>query len=56
MQVPSDDESEVQTLLSSLRKLLEKKKSVKSIKKTLASVLDKMQSIVKPIDTPTHVQ
>ena len=55
-QVPSDDESKAQTLLSSLSKLLEKKKYVKTMEKTLAFVLDKMQSIITPVDTPTDVQ
>ena len=55
VQVPSDDECEAQTLLSSLSKFLEKK-SVKAIEKTLVLFLDKMQSIIRPIDTPTNVQ
>ena len=42
IKVPSDDESKAQTLLSSLSKLLEKKTSLKTIEKTLASILDKM--------------
>ena len=41
-QVPLDDELEAYKFLSSLSKLLEKKKSVKTMEKTLASVLDKM--------------
>ena len=35
---------------------MEKKKSVKSIEKTLSSILDKLQGIIRPIDTPSNVQ
>ena len=35
---------------------MEEKKLVKSVEKTLTSVLDRLQGIIRPIDTPTDVQ
>ena len=56
MTIPSDDEAEAQNLISSLRKLFEKKKSIKSLEKTLTTILDRIEKIVRPIDTPSDVQ
>ena len=47
----SDDYAEAQNLISSLSKLFEKKKSIKSIEKTLTSVLDRLEKIVSFVDT-----
>ena len=56
VQVQFDEKIEAQNLISSLRKLLEKNNSIKSIENTLSSVLDKTQGIIRPVDTPTDVQ
>ena len=52
----SNEEDEAKNLISSLRKLIEKNKSVKSLEKTLTIVLDKMEQVVSPVDTPTNIQ
>ena len=52
----SDEEDEAKNLISSLRKLLERNKSVKSLEKTLTIVLDKMEKAVSPIDTLADIQ
>ena len=52
----SDEEDEVRNLISSLSKFLEKKKSIKSIEKTLTTILDKMEKIVSPVDTSIDIQ
>ena len=54
--VPSNDEVEAQNLLSSLSKLFEKKKSIKSMEKTLTIVLYKLEKLVKPVEKPTSIQ
>lgn len=54
--VQLDEEDEAQNITSSLSKFLEKKKSVKSIEKTLTLVLDRMEKIVSPIDTLVDIQ
>ena len=52
----SDDEVEVLNLISSLSKLFEKKKSVKSFKNTLTSVLERLQKIVSSVDTTIDIE
>ena len=52
----NDDDDEAQSLLSSLRKFIEKKKLVKSIEKTLTSVLNRIEKVVSPVDTPVDIQ
>ena len=51
-----DDEVEAQNLISSLSKLFEKKKLVKSIEKTLISILDRLEKIVSFVDTSIDIQ
>ena len=48
--VQSNDDVEVQNLISSLSKLYEKQKSVKSLEKTLTSILDRLAKIVSFVD------
>ena len=52
----SNEEDEANNLISSLRKLLEKRKLVNSLEKTLTTILDKMQKVVITIDTPIDIQ
>ena len=49
--VQLDKEDEAQNLISSLSKFLEKKKSVKSIEKTLTLVLDRLEKTISSMDT-----
>ena len=52
--VQSDEEDDVKNLISSLRKFLEKRKSVKSIEKTLSLVLNKIEKVVS-LMTPLQI-
>ena len=47
LSIVSNDEDDRKNLISSLRKLFEKNKTIKSLEKTLGEVLDRMQRIVK---------
>ena len=51
-----DDEVDAHSLISSLRKLFEKNKFVKSLEKTLNSILDRMAKTMPPIIAKFDIQ
>ena len=55
-QAQSNEEDEAKNLISSLRKLIEKKKLVKSLDNILTTVLDKMEKVVSRVDTLVDIQ